>query len=264
MHCSVVVVVWKITHVVCSIKSDRGRNYFGLTSLLEQCEFVWLHCLKKTKNTTGFCISHNVAIWSAKSRNTEIFRDKKRLKHKPYITPALYKQSDQSLDSKFALSKFICDLGTARRDEVWFVSMKHCIVTCFASCLDRVLETGNMLNEDMGFLIKLLIVNLSSQSKLYFHKVSWRLVGSPLPVFKGECCLLLLLASQSVETYCLHADWIFALWGVNPPSSSKGMLHSFLKFWLANQESKPLRANEWMPLVKIFIYICVCFPLCSV
>lgn len=136
--------------------------------------------------------------------------------------------------------------------------MKHCIVTCFASCLDRVLETGNMLNEDMGFLIKLLIVNLSSQSKLYFHKVSWRLVGSPLPVFKGECCLLLLLASQSVETYCLHADWIFALWGVNPPSSSKGMLHSFLKFWLANQESKPLRANEWMPLVEnIHIHLCL-------
>lgn len=118
--------------------------------------------------------------------------------------------------------------------------------------------TGNVANEDMEVSER-----NNSQSTFVFYKFSLRTVGPPLPIFKGECCLLLLLASHWVETYCLHADWIFALGGVNPPSSSKGLLHSFLRFWLARQESKSLCPNGRPLRVKQFIYISVWFLLCS-
>ena len=65
----------------------------------------------------------------------------------------------------------------------------------------------------------------NSRPVLLFYKFSWRTVG-----LKGSTAPLLLLASKSVETCCLWTDWIFALWGVSSPSSSKRLLHSFLRF----------------------------------
>lgn len=63
---------------------------------------------------------------------------------------------------------------------VIFIYKTHCIVPCFDSHLEDILVTGNTANGDTGFY--------NSQSKLSFYKVSWRTVGSPLLVFKGECC----------------------------------------------------------------------------
>lgn len=149
-------------------------------------------------------------------------------------------------------------MGLLEGEQVWFLSITHCIVPCLISSLEDILVTGNVANEDMGF-IRGIIHNQSS----IFTRSAGELLALVFQYSKGSAAPLLLLASQSVETYCLYAYWIFALWGVNPPSCSKALLHSFLRFWLASQGSKPLCSNVWLLQAKQVIYICAWFPLCG-
>lgn len=71
----------------------------------------------------------------------------------------------------------------------------------------------------------------------------------------GSATLLLLLASHSVETYCLHADWIFALWGVKLPSRSKALLQSFTQVLVGESQIKAVAFGWLLFQTKLFVFV---------
>lgn len=109
----------------------------------------------------------------------------------------------------------------------------------------------------------------NSQTKTFFkkNKVSGRTVGAPFPFpySKRSSAQLLLLASQSVKTFCLYVLWIFALLGVNIPhphpphplqvQKDYSVPPSGFGWKTANQGPSVIMGG--CSRVKQFLYICV-------